>query len=238
MHRLPSLLALFLFMAFLHAAPVFAAHEFPWLSPFEEGRVIDEILPAGIVKIDYATIKASLAGQSIDLIILDGGGADFKAVSIGFYDKDKRDVTPLWSSAKRESLPYTIEKPDFNELFIKYSYLPGDKYVSCNFKIAVDASFGSEKSKIKAFVVERAMDYAGASLKAGDFILASDSGADGSLSNMSNGDYNDLVFVVSIRQSPDAPLARTLFGIGGVGILGVTLWSIQRGRKGLRVYTL
>lgn len=238
MHRLPPPFALFIFMALLCAAPAFAAHDFPWLAPFEDGKPISEIFPTGIVESDYSALTSGLAGKDIDIIILDGGGTGFSTVSIGPYDKDKRDIKPLWTSKTPGVLPLTIKDPDLDELFIKYSYLPGDKYVSCNFKIAVAASFGSDKPKIKVFAVERNMDYAGASLKAGDFILASDSGADGSVSNFGNSDYSDLVFVLSIRQEPDVILTRSIFAIGGIGIIGVTLWSIHRGRKNLHAFTL
>ena len=237
MHRLPPTLAIFCLLALFCAQPVFAAHDFPWITPFEDGRYLGDILPAGVVETNYAAVKSGLAGKEIDLIILDGGGSGFESVSIGYYDNNKRDVTPLWSSELRDDLPYNLKNQSFNELFIKYAYLPGDKYVSCNFKVAVDASFGSEKAKLKAFLAKHDLDYAGVSLKAGDFILAGDSGG-GALSNLGNGDYSDLVFVVSIRQEPAISLSYAFFTISGLGFVGVTCWSIQHGKKGLRVFTL
>lgn len=208
-------------------------HKFPWITPFEEGRYIGELLPAAVSETDFQKLGHSLGGKELTLIILDAGGGAFESVSIGFYDEKKRDVSPLWTSLQRDELPATLKQVPFDDLFIKYNYLPGDKYVSSNFKVGIGASYGGQGANIRVFSVNEDMDFAGAALKAGDFILASDSGCGGALSGLSDDDYSDIVFV--LRQSPEPllPTATAFWILGGCGILGLTWWGFSKGKQGL-----
>lgn len=237
MSRSPLILPLILLLAFscavfAHGAaekqPAPVVSEFPWVAPFEDGRYIGEILPEGINATDFESASKVLYDENITAIILDAGGSGFDSVVIGLYDEKKREISPLWTSSQRDGLPHVIESLSFSDIFIQYGYLPGDKYVSCNFKLAVGG-----KSNLKIFQVERDMDYAGVSLKNGDFILAGDSGGDGTLSNMSNGDYSDLVFVLRPNQSAPTPITQAILAVGGCGLAGLTIWSVRRGKKGL-----
>lgn len=212
-----------------------AAQSSLWITPFEDGRYIGDALPASISESDFNKLSQSLLGKEATLIILDAGGQSFDSVAIGYYDAKKRDVTPLWSSDLRDELPITFEKVVFEELFIKFTYLPGDKYVSSNFKVGVSASYGSHSANIKAFLVSADLDYFGASLKAGDFILASDSGGGGALSNLSNNDYSDIVFVLRHTPAPLLPTATAFWLLGSGGILGLTWWGFRKGKRGLGV---
>lgn len=201
---------------------------FPWLSHFDDGQYIGDIFPAGIVETDFASVSNALSGKHVNVVILDAGGANFASVAIGLYDEEKHDVAPLWTLAQLDGLPHAIENLSFDGLFIKYDYLPGDKYVSCNFKLA-----SGGKASLKAFQVTQDMDYIGVSLKADDFIMASDSGGGGALSLLGNGDYNDLVFVLKLPQEGPLPITQAILGVGGCGLIGLTLWSFRRGQKGL-----
>lgn len=237
MHRSPLALAFaaLTFLAISVLLPYGAnAAEFPWITPFKDGQYIGELLPSGINESDFQALSAVFGGKEVNAIILDAGGAGFESVGIGLYDKNKRDVYPLWTSHLRDGLPFVIKDLPFDEIFIKYNYLPGDKYVSTHFKAAVNASYGGYQANMKVFAVKRDMDYAGVSLKTGDFILCSDSGGGGALSTFGNNDYSDIVFVLRIEDAPSTPMTQAIWLIGGGSLLGATVWSIHRGRRGLR----
>lgn len=204
-----------------------------WISQFEDGRPITEVLPESIVQTDCATLSDSLSGKPVQIVIIDAGGSGFESVALGIYDTLKRDVEPLWASHLAGTLPFVIKNLNFDDIFIKYTYLPGDKYVSCNFKICAAGSVASSGANLMLFRVEDDLDFAGYSLKEGDFLLAGDSGGDGTLSSFSNGDYSDIVFVLRSEHQAEFPLWYA-FGAFGAGLIWLGWWSFRRGKHGLQ----
>lgn len=240
MHRFPlfiiimvTLLLVPLFYGTAQGQPraALAEQNMLWLRPFGEGQPIEELLPEGIEVSDFATLFDTLNGQELVLAVLSGGGPGFERVALGIYDKKRRDVDALWTSDMTEALPFVLDNVDLEEIFIKYSYEPGDKYVSSSLRLT-SASFGPLNANFKAFRAWRDLDYAGYSIKAGDFIIAGDAGGGGTLSESCAGNYSDLLFVLRGAPEPLFPWYYAAWGLGAAMAIGA-FWGVYRGRKGL-----
>lgn len=194
---------------------------------FATGKPISSILPVTVAEAHYDTVNTVLSGKRLNVMVLAAGGKGFDSVTLGIYDPAKQDVAALWSSDQTELLPFAAEKILFEDLSIKYTYLPGDKYLSSNIKIAAGVS-GRASEAVKFFMVQADTRLEGFPLKVGDILVASDSAGQGFLSRLGDNDYTDIVFILRAELTPTLPTPGVVLAIGSGSLFGLTWWKFRR----------